>query len=300
MTLRRIAAVWVALVLHLAGPAFAVTPEEEARLKALEDEREALVEQVFQERLTRVLPETFHRRPGISVDTTLSAVQELLLLEWLDAALEHGGTENIDRVRTSVNVLRKRTMRDAARTREILGRHVRPERDDRFEAERAEARLLDVVANPLDPAADPARGGAKPVQPQPAAPGHQGAEAAAEVVAEAPKLDYIPVAPEELQRLRERHMVDGFAAPDDQWYAQLRHDPREQERWAAAARAENEKLKRTTARMDVKKGASYSLGVWIQDAWVQKNPFRLGIIAIFLLGFFAVGYVLFIFLRKQD
>lgn len=295
MTPRRIAAVVVALLLHLAGPALAVTPEEEARLKALEDEREALVEQVFQERLTRVLPETFHRRPGLAVDTTLSAVQELLLLEWLDATLEHGGTENIDRVRTSVNVLRKRTMRDAARTREILGRHVRPERDDRFEAERAEAKLAEVVANPLDPAADPSRGAPKPATPKPAAPGSDAAAAA-----DAPKLDYIPVAPEELQRLRERHMVNGFAAPDEQWYAQLRHDPREQERWAAAARAENEKLKRTTARMDVKKGASYSIGLWIQEAWIQKNPFRLGIIAIFLLGFLAVGYVLFIFLRKQD
>lgn len=262
-----------------AGPDTILTREEEARLKAEEAEREALVQRVYRERLLQIPPETFHAPHVDTARPVLGLVEDLLFLELATRLLEHGGVENIDRLREAAQTWRGRAIRDAARSREALADRLRPTEAERADSARSGLSLEQVLARNEEKPAD-ARPGVAAAQPA-AAP-----------------LDYIPVRPEDLNALRDRYMASGQSV-DENWYARLARDPVAEKRWKEQQRAHETNVARLQTAWATEHGASYQIGTWLQDTWHRKDPLGLAIIAVILLGLAGVVWVAFKLLRRD-
>ncbi len=254
--------------------------EEEARAKALEAERETLIQRVYQERLLQVPPETFHPGRANAQRPVLDVVEDLLFLDLAARILETGGVENVDRLREAAQVWRNRSARNAARSREVLSDRLQPSQEELVEAGRTGLALSDVVA----------RAEEKPATTVAALPGAQPASAA--------PLDYIPVRAEDLAALRERYLASGRTV-DEAWYSRLSRDPIAEQRWKEQQRANELHVARLQTAWATDRGLSYQTGTWLQEVWHRKDPVGLAIVAVLLLGLAAVLFLAFKLLRRD-
>lgn len=287
------------LLLTLAAPALAqpVSREEEERLRALEAERDAIVDLAAEELLT-IQPETFHGPLGRTDRPTLDVVTDLLVLDWALALLEHGGAENLDRLRAAAQAARRKQVRDAARSREALADEVRPSSAERFEAGRTSVALREVLARPAEKPADDApvpADGVPPDGPGPGAPRPGDRPAAGTRGA---PLAYIPVSPEELAALRDRHRARGTGS--QAWLEQVAADPMAEQRWREASEAERQTNLRRTNTMAVEKEGGYALGEWLFVTFQKKDLLGLSVVAFVLLLFAGAVVLVFKMMRKDD
>jgi hypothetical protein len=272
-------------LLSLAGASAQAAPpiltrEEEARAKALEAERETLVQRIYRERLLQVPPETFHPGRANAQRPVLDVVEDLLFLDLAARILETGGVENVDRLREAAQVWRNRSARNAARSREVLSDRLHPSQDELVEAGRTGLALADVVT----------RAEEKPAAAVAALPGAQPTSAA--------PLDYIPVPAEDLAALRERYLASGRTV-DEAWYARLARDPIAEQRWKDQQRANELNVARLQTAWATDRGFSYQTGTWLQEVWHRKDPVGLAIVAVLLLGLGAVMLLAFKLLRRD-
>jgi hypothetical protein len=263
-----------------AAPETILTREQEAARNAEEAEREALVRLVYQERLLQVPPETFHA-PVVDPARPVSAmVEDLLFLDLAVHLLEHGGVENVDRLRAAAQTWRARSTRDAARSLDALTDRLRPSREELTEAGRSALALSAVAARAEEKSGGAALGLDAP------APGSV-----------AP-LDYIPVPPEDLAALRERYLASGQPV-DEAWYNRLARDPVAEERWKQQQAAMEKEVARLQTGWKTEKGLGYRIGTWTQEVWQRKDPLGLAVIAVFLLGAVATLFIGFKLLRRD-
>jgi hypothetical protein len=264
----------------LAAPTI-LSREEEAQAKALEAERETLVQRIYRERLLQVPPETFHSGRANAKRPVLDVVEDLLFLDLAARILETGGVENVDRLREAAQVWRNRSARNATRSREVLSDRLHPSQDELVEAGRTGLSLVDVIA----------RDDEKPAAAIAAVPGAAPMSAA--------PLDYIPVPPEDLAALRERYLASGRSV-DEAWYSQLARDPIAEQRWKEQQRATELHVARLQTAWATDKGLSYQTGTWLQETWQRKDPVGLAIVAVLLLALGVVVLVALKLLRRDQ
>jgi hypothetical protein len=289
------------LLLLLALPAAAqpVSREEEDRLRANEAERQGIVDLAGTE-LLGIEPDTFHGPLGRTDRPTLAVVGDLLLLDWTLDLLPFGGAENLDRIRAAVRAERRKQVRDAARSRDELESEVKPSEAERFEAGRTSVPLRDLLAHPEEKPANDApvpAAGSEPVAGGPGAvvpePGSENARPAA-----AKPLDYIPVSPEELRALRDRHKAAG--TPNTAWLEEVAADPLAEQEWKERAEKERQSELRRTTTMSVEKRGTFALGEWLYDTFHNKDPVGLGVVVVVLLVLAGGVYMLVAVVRKDD
>jgi hypothetical protein len=273
-----------------AGEDGVLTRAEEARQRALEEERDTLVREIVQRRLMRLPPETVH---GAAFEhaSVRDAVDRMLLLDQALRVTELGGVENLDRLFLALAGIRGRAPRDAARAREVLADRLALSREERAEAARTELALSRALAE-REPKPANARPLAGPetqrLDPPGSAPGQPSVAA----------LDYIPVSPEELLTLRARHLADG-RAKEQSWYDRLHADPLADQKWRERELEHQQRVARMATTHEISRGPSYQLGVWLQDTWKNKEPIGLALIAIVLAGLGVAGVVLYQVLRSR-
>ena len=255
------------------------TRAEEARAKAEEAEREALIQRIYRERLLQVPPETFHP-PVADLDRpVLTIVEDLLFLDLAAHLLENGGAENIDRLREAAQSWRARATRDAARSRDVLADRLRPTRDELTESARTGLLLAVVKArDETKPTTSPS--GTPTIQAPAAAP-----------------LDFIPVPAEDLAALRDRYRASAQTV-DENWLERLSRDPTAEQRWKEQEAAADLSRARLQTAWATDRGTSYQLGAWLQETWQRKEPIGLAVIMVFVLALAALVFVALKLLRR--
>ena len=123
-----------------------LTREEEAVLAAAEAEREALIAQLLETVLRDVPPETFHGAPGRLDRPVQAIVDEMLLLDWALELTEHGGIENLDRIRATALRRRREVAPTASRVREMMSTRLEPTRAEDHEAGRGRISASRILA----------------------------------------------------------------------------------------------------------------------------------------------------------
>lgn len=226
-----------------------ISYEEEAALKRRRAELDGVTALTLKERLLKQRPETFHVPLGGLDRPALRLMADLMVLDVTLRLSEYGGIENLDRVQSEVQLLRRRGLQDPALLQQAIATQAGASEAERVEASRAQFTMQYIL--------DHARTKEAPAAPAPA-----------------PKPLVTPPGGE---------LVQKTWTPE--WKSELKEAPALEPPPSVLAR--DTKVPDVSARERADESLFGALERWLRDAWAQQDLPRLaiaGAVALSLLG----------------
>ncbi|MFN3197817.1 MAG: hypothetical protein ACE366_05300 [Bradymonadia bacterium] len=261
--------IFVALPWTALGQGRPISLAEEAARKAQRAVVDGVTQLAIKERLLAHRPETFHLASNSLDKPAIEVMIDLMVLDVALSITEYGGVENLDRIQSELQLLRRRRDQNPALTQDAIAKRINASEDERTEASRVLFTMRYLQEHP--------RGKTAPTTPD----------------RPVPRSIADPVGGSKVQKSWRR-----------EWLTELKSEPLESPPPSArrpdrpADPFQVEASPTVGARERGKQSLFGALEAWLMDAWEKKDLGRLAIPLSIICALIA-GTFLFVQRRKR-